>query len=260
MTFEAQSKVNLTLEVLGERVDGYHALRSIVAPISLADTITLEKAQSATSDTGYDDDLCVKALEALGVGGKVSVLKRIPAGGGLGGGSADAAAVLRTANELYALGNSPEKLAEIGATFGSDIPALVLAQHYRRPVLMEGRGEVVSLMEPIAERAMVLVNPGVHSSTPEVFRAWSLTRGLVVPSPDRWLVIGNDLQAAAIKLHPEIAEALAALEAEGATECRMTGSGATSFGFASDPDEAERIAAALVKRGYQAWPATLCPK
>ena len=137
MKTEAYAKVNLTLEVLGERADGFHALRSLVVPITLSDTVTVERAETIETDTGYGEkDLCYKAAKALGVGAKISVVKRIPAGGGLGGGSADAAAVLRGLNDLYRLGRTPEELAEIGATFGSDIPALVLAQHYRRPVMM----------------------------------------------------------------------------------------------------------------------------
>ena len=111
MKIEAFAKVNLTLDVYGTRPDGYHALRSVVMPISLSDTLEIETAEdgSITSDTGYDDDLCVKAARVLkssvsslpsSFGASIRVTKRIPAGGGLGGGSADAAAVLRALNEL----------------------------------------------------------------------------------------------------------------------------------------------------------------
>ena len=150
MTVEANAKVNFTLEVFGKRADGYHALRSVVMPISLSDTLDIEVTEdgSITSDTGYDDDLCVKAARVLRsqisdlrsqIGAAIHVTKRIPAGGGLGGGSADAAAVLRTLNELWKVGLSREELAEIGAQVGSDVPALVMGG----PVVMEGRGEKV---------------------------------------------------------------------------------------------------------------------
>jgi len=150
----AHAKVNFTLEVLGERSDGYHALRSVVVPISLADTLEIEPTEdgSVTSDTGFSDDLCVKAARVLAdlqpstfnlqpaLGARIRVTKRIPAGGGLGGGSADAAAVLLGLDDLWRLGLSRTELAEIGAQVGSDVPSLVLGC----PVLMEGRGEKVS--------------------------------------------------------------------------------------------------------------------
>ena len=138
MTVEAYAKVNFTLEVFGKRADGYHALRSVVMPISFSDTLDIEVADDGeiTSDTGYDDDLCVKAARILrsssliprpsSLGAAIRVAKRIPAGGGLGGGSADAAAVLRALNELWEVGLSREELAEVGAQVGSDVPALVM--------------------------------------------------------------------------------------------------------------------------------------
>ena len=291
MTVEAYAKVNLTLEVYGKRSDGYHALRSVVQPITLADTLEIELTDDGTisSDTGYGEkDLIVKAgkrladfAHATGMsrplwGCRVHVVKRIPAGGGLGGGSADAAAVLLALNELWRLGLTPEQLAEIGASVGSDVPALVLAQHYRCPVLMEGRGEKVSLIKGDAtflsrekERAhLVLANPGVHSSTPEVFArctprvkgdatflsrenngdATFLSRENKCPP-----LFFNDLQPAAIALHPEIAAALSALREIGAEDVMMSGSGATVFGFAKDADAAEAMSAAMRTRGYSAW-------
>lgn len=249
MKTEAYAKVNLTLEVLGKRADGFHALRSLVVPITLSDTITVEKADVISTDTGYGEkDLCFKAAAALGVGAKISVVKRIPAGGGLGGGSADAAAVLRALNALYGLGHTPGRLAAIGATFGSDIPALVLAQEHRRPVMMEGRGEIVSLADPVDPAHLVLVNPGVHSSTPEVFGAF---RRSTYPHP------ANDLQEPALRLHPEIGAALEALAASGADAPMMSGSGATVFGRARDAASAEAIAAKLRSDGLLAWTADI---
>lgn len=253
MIVEAYAKVNLTLEVLGKRVDGYHALRSIVAPISLADTLTFELNDDGLieSDTGYGEkDLAVRAARSLAPssrhGVRIAVVKRIPVGGGLGGGSADAAATLLALNELWDLKHTPEKLAEIGASVGSDVPALVLAQHYREAVLMEGRGEVVSRIEDAARyrrKPLVLANPGVHSSTPAVFKAF--VRSTYPEKP-------NDLEAPATALYPQIAEVLDELTAAGASEVRMSGSGATVFGFARDESAAESVRNALVKKGYWA--------
>lgn len=278
MTVEANAKINLTLEVYARRPDGYHALRSLVAPISLADTLEIEHSEdgSFASDTGFEDDLCVKAARALfecsscaiarkkRSGVRIRVTKRIPVGGGLGGGSADAAAVLRALNVLWKLGKSPEELAEIGVAVGSDVPALVLAQHYRQTVLMEGRGEKVSLFDiaspwsgdlPVPQSNgrtahLILANPGVAVSTAEIFR-------LCTPRAVPAAMPVNDLQEPATRRHPEIARTLAALESAGATDVRMSGSGATCFGFAPDATSSERIVATLFRSGLYAWPARI---
>lgn len=249
MKIEAYAKVNLTLEVLGKRADNYHALRSIVAPISLADTLDIEETTdgSISSDTGYgEDDLIVKAARILsdGRGVRVKVTKRIPAGGGLGGGSADAAATLLALNDLWKLARKPEELAELGARIGSDVPALVLAQYYHQPVLMEGRGEIVSLLSsppPLFSPFLVLANPGIHSSTPAVFKAFTSS---TYPNPK------NDLEEPACRLYPEISVALAALREVGAEDVMMSGSGATVFGFAADAVSASRITSELTARGF----------
>lgn len=264
MTVQANAKVNLTLEVYAKRSDGYHALRSLVAPISLADTLEIERTGDGqiTSDTGFSDDLCVKAAQVLCAlrsgpcasdeGVRIHVEKRIPVGGGLGGGSADAAATLRALNVLWQLGKASEELAEIGAAVGSDVPALVLAQHYRRTVLMEGRGEKVSLCPRTDVSAMhlVLANPGLSVSTAEIYR---LCEPRTTPAAD----FVNDLQGPAVRRHPEIACTLEALSAAGATNVMMSGSGATCFGFVSDAAAARQIADQLSSRGLACWPADI---
>ena len=283
MTVEAFAKVNFTLEVFGKRADGYHALRSVVMPISLADTLDIEVADDGeiASDTGYDDDLCVKAARVLRnvrmlecsnarmPGARIRVKKRIPAGGGLGGGSADAAAVLRALNELWGVGLSREELAEVGAQVGSDVPALVLGG----PVIMEGRGEKVTPLIQTFEHSehsninLVLVNPGVHSSTKEVYAACEsrlldgenatakMVAALGSGSLERIAAaLMNDLQPSAVKLHPEIADALVSLKTAGVLGAMMSGSGSSVFGIVRDAAEAERISTEMNARGYKAWP------
>lgn len=281
MKIEAFAKVNLTLDVYGTRPDGYHALRSVVMPISLSDTLTLEPADEFSSDTGYDDDLCLKAARVLansqwGSDAPVAcqkffirVAKRIPAGGGLGGGSADAAATLVALNGLWDLGKSRAELAEIGAQVGSDVPALVLGG----AVLMEGRGERVrDLRLKTGDLNLVLVNPGVPSSTREVY-AMCGAREKDAPSPTDAMIAAlrtgdlaqiaaatsNDLQAPAVRLHPEIADALASLRTAGATGVTMSGSGSCVFGFAPDAATAARISAELNSRGLRAWQISCLP-
>ena len=263
----AFAKVNLTLEVYGKRPDGFHELRSLVQPIALADELEVEATDDGkiVSDTGYGErDLAVRAARALraasgasaaALGAQLRVVKRIPAGGGLGGGSADAAATLLALNALWSLGRTPEALAAIGASVGSDVPALVLAQHYRSSVWMEGRGERVSLAAPAdgdARRPLVLVHPGVASSTAEVY-----ARCVPRARPPEGRV--NDLQAAACRLHPEIAAALAALAAAGAADVMMSGSGSVVYGFADDEPSAQAIASRMRARGCTAWVTTPGP-
>ncbi|MCR5414298.1 MAG: 4-(cytidine 5'-diphospho)-2-C-methyl-D-erythritol kinase [Kiritimatiellae bacterium] len=287
MTLDAPAKVNFTLEVLGKRVDGYHALRSVVMPISLSDTVTMEPAGDISSDSPYPDDLCVKAARTLLAcvpggrdaprrGVRISVVKRIPAGGGLGGGSADAAAVLRGLNSMWGLGLPPGALADIGAKVGSDVPALVLAQHHRAPVLMEGRGERVRLLLPGGGPApglcLVLANPGVFSSTPEVFSRstphlpedpsilYNMSSALAGGDIGKVAsALQNDLEAPAISLHPEIAGAKKALAEAGAAGVLMSGSGSTVFGLVPSEARGREIAALLEAKGLRAWSAVACP-
>ena len=180
--------------------------------------------------------------------------------------SADAAAVLRALNELWELELPLPELAEIGVQVGSDVPALVLGG----AVLMEGRGErVQDLRLKTGDLNLVLVNPGVHSSTREVYAACG-AREKDASSPTDAMVAAlkagdfaqivaatsNDLQAPAVKLHPEIADALTSLRTAGATGVTMSGSGSCVFGFAPDSATAERISADLNFRGLQSWPVT----
>ena len=292
MKVEANAKVNFTLEVFGKRADGYHALRSVVMPISLSDTLDIEVTDDGeiTSDTGYADDLCVKAARVLkssvssllsSIGATIRVTKRIPAGGGLGGGSADAAAVLRALNELWKIGLSREELAEVGAQVGSDVPALVLGG----PVIMEGRGEIVKSLgacacgdlssehrsigasEHLRTLHLVLSNPGINCSTKEVYGACGersldgedLTAKMVAAIKSGDLeqiaaVLMNDLQEPAVKMHPEIADALASLKSAGVIGAVMSGSGSSVFGLVHDAAEAERLSSELNARGCRTWP------
>ena len=278
MTVEAYAKVNLTLEVFNRRSDGFHALRSVVLPISLADTLEIEDAPELSSDTGYSDDLCLKAARVLDPtrGARIRVVKRIPAGGGLGGGSADAAATLLALNDIWGLKRSRTELAEIGAEVGSDVPALVLGG----PVLMEGRGEKVSRLgrgretgddrreagEDARQKSrnlnLVLANPGVFCSTAEVY-ARCVPRPLAdagasdlmrqaLESGDLKAVaaaLTNDLQTPAMVLHPEIRETMEVLKSVGAEGVLMSGSGSTVFGLVSSEAKGRAIAAALSSRG-----------
>ena len=239
MKVKAHAKINWTLEVLGKRPDGYHDLRSIVLPVLLHDVVNLEPADVITCETeGLDvpqeKNLAYRAAVALrnatgcGRGVRISIEKRIPSGAGLGGGSSDAAAVLNALNVMWNLDLSCERLCEIAAGIGSDIPALVMGS----PVLMEGRGEFVRRIDgdvlrelgveslPDADSIEVFC-PGIFSSTPAVYREFKEADCGLGP---------NDLQPAALRLYPEIADALARLEGKGLKRVTMSGSGSAVYG------------------------------
>ena len=301
MKTEAYAKVNFTLEVFGVRPDGYHDLRSVVVPISLADEVTLEPADEVTlnlrslgslkslrslgtfetlkalNTLKTEDNLSVRAARLMQrvsdrkEGVKITLEKRIPVGGGLGGGSADAAAVLNGLNEMWGLGIPKPELAGLGAEIGSDVPALVLGG----PVLMEGRGEHVSPFtfhpslftfhpSPFPFH-LVLANPGVFCSTAEIFKAFAdplpnrpeilYNMGLAMQAGDCAAVaraLQNDLAAVAVRLHPEIGVAWRRLEEAGCLGVSMSGSGATVFGIVGDAHEAGLAAAGLRRCGLWA--------
>ena len=268
MTTEAFAKVNLTLEVFGVREDGFHALRSIVVPVSLSDTVSVASADGLSSDVGFEDDLCLKAARALdrSRGAAIGVVKRIPVGGGLGGGSADAAATLLALNEMWGKGLSREELAAVGASVGSDVPSLVLGG----PVLMEGRGEIVSPFlpdgTPFPILNLVLCNPGVPSPTREVYAncksrvtndasiVYNMRSALESGDLERIAAsMVNDLQESAIRLHPEIGDAMALLRRSGAVGAVMSGSGSTVFGLVPNEARGREIAAFLKSQGFAAW-------
>ena len=184
----ASAKVNLGLRVLGTRADGFHALDSVVALLGFGDDVELEPAETTTLETVDDGvglgalptdierNLAVRAVRLLEreVGRplptRIRITKRIPLGGGLGGGSTDAAAVLRGMNDLWALGLSRERLCVLGAELGSDVPLFLLDGTVR----MTGRGETVERlpMDGAPPLWLVLANDGSHCSTPQVYGAW----------------------------------------------------------------------------------------
>ncbi len=233
----ASAKINWTLEVLGVRPDGYHELRSVVLPVNLHDDILVERGDGGLSVAGCDGipqerNLVYRAARRLAEfagfqvpAARLTVVKRIPTGAGLGGGSADAAATLRMLNGFWDLQLSEAELLTVAAEIGSDVPALLLGG----PVLMEGRGERVRRLTaaeleawavPKAE-AIELLTPPIFASTPAVYREFRESdrgRGR------------NDLQPAALRLYPGIAAALRELEARGLGEVAMSGSGSTVYG------------------------------
>lgn len=267
----APAKVNLTLRVLRKRPDGYHELESLVAFADLADQLTLRlDAPLALSVSGptaaqagpVADNLVLKAVRLLAERiaglqfGAFELIKRLPAGAGLGGGSSDAAAALRLVARANGLDLADPRLAAAALASGADVPVCLDPQ----PRMMRGVGEVLSAPVALPTLSAVLVGPGFPLATKEVFAALGLAAGerrgepcadTAIPrEPDALFaflaVHPNDLEAPAIQLAPAIAGLLATLRAQpGCRLARMSGSGATCFGLFVSKEAAEAAARSL---------------
>ncbi|HWP34973.1 MAG TPA: 4-(cytidine 5'-diphospho)-2-C-methyl-D-erythritol kinase [Thermodesulfobacteriota bacterium] len=281
MRLTCPAKVNLTLEVLGRRADGYHEIRSVMVPISLADELVLRAAaepgvhltvEGADLPTGPDNlvhraaTLFFEALaEGRGPGGPagrsrpggapgvaIHLVKRIPVGAGLGGGSSDAAATLRGLARLFGVDLGEAALAALARRLGADVPFFLET----RPALASGIGERLAPLPPLPPLWMVLLNPGFPVSTAWAYREFDALAGedgrLTPPGDqgtiDRFLegpaaaasALRNDLERATLRAYPVVAELKAALVASGALGALMAGSGPTVFGIFVDEQAARR--------------------
>lgn len=262
----APAKLNLALHVTGRRADGYHLLDSLVVFARVGDLLRVSPGRDHLTIDGPfasdvpqgQDNLCLRAARAMGASADIHLTKNLPVASGIGGGSADAAAVMRAlVAEGFALPANP-------AALGADIPVCLSGQ----PRRMRGIGERLDPVPPVPPLPLVLVNPGVPLSTPAVFAALAQRDNPALPDPDwqdaagliRWLrATRNDLQAPAITLAPVIAQVLADLQGQGASLARMSGSGATCFGLFDDPQAAARAARALARPGWWVTASELAP-
>lgn len=258
----APAKLNLFLHVTGRRNDGYHLLESVFVPITLADTVILTRRDDGaiqlldapTGLTEANELSCRAALvlqNATGCrfGVDIRIEKRIPQGGGVGGGSSDAATTLLGLNRLWGLGLDRAELLRLGTTLGADVPFFVFGQ----PALARGIGErLLTVSLPVTD--YVLAFPGVGVATANVFTDPALKRDTPAnPASVFRLDRGNnDLQSVAERLEPQIAVLGAAFTAAGARP-RMTGSGACVFARAGSRAKAQTLAAKLAGSGWQSW-------
>lgn len=270
LTAFANPKVNLFLHVTGRRTDGYHLLESLVVFPDGGDILTVDEGAELTfSATGPfaeilgspEDNLVLKAAKLLGTssadlpGAHITLTKKLPVAAGIGGGSADAAAVLTLLNRLWNLNKSPEELARIGLDLGADVPVCLAAQ----PTMMRGVGEKLTPVSDVPEFHMILVNPGVPVSTPDIFKRLSPPFAPEDPKDElpgdldglvTWLKARkNDLQVPAIENVPVIATVLEEIAQQGGCLLeRMSGSGATCFGIFSSLAESKQAANSLRAR------------
>jgi 4-diphosphocytidyl-2-C-methyl-D-erythritol kinase len=268
----APAKINLALHVTGQRADGYHLLESIVTFAGEGDRLCFAQAESDTfglsgrfagelrlGTSGPQTNLVLKARDALraSLEGRgmaappvaIHLEKNLPIASGIGGGSADAAAALRGLLRLWDARLEDAELFRLALTLGADVPMCLKS----RPLLARGIGDELSFLGSMPPLAMVLGNPMVGVSTPEIFRRLSTKHNPGIPVlSGAWgqdlAASRNDLEPVARALAPEIAELSAMIAAEGAWLTRMSGSGATCFGLFETPAAAANAAENLRHR------------
>lgn len=264
LTINANAKINLFLEVLDKRSDGYHNIETVFQSIDLHDTLTFEERKSGISIISDNKDLptdssnlIVKAYELLlkesgkSYGANIQLIKRIPIGAGLAGGSADASATLIGLNELWGLSYSINDLIELGKKLGADVPFCIIGG----TAIGKERGDLITKLNPISDIYVVIANPGFEVSTAWAYKSLSdlgLTRNRKNANIIIEKINESDISAIAKNLynsfemlvsreHPIIAEMKSEMLNLGALGASMTGSGPTVFALTEDLAVARNI-------------------
>lgn len=258
----AYGKINLSLDVLGRRANGYHDVSMVMQTVDLYDVITLRKlsyrdgiilttdVDNIPLDEGnivYKAIKLVKEEYGIDIGVSADIKKHLPVAAGMGGGSADAAATLRGMNTLFGLGIKSERLEELGVRLGADVPFLIKGGI----ALAEGIGEKLTALPAFPDCGLVIVKPNVSVSTKEVYEAFDSLTEVVHPDIKkltdslgkedlRYIVklLGNVLEDVTIKKHGIIDEIKRSLLENGAVFSMMTGSGPTVFGIFENEEKA----------------------
>jgi 4-diphosphocytidyl-2-C-methyl-D-erythritol kinase len=274
ITLYAPAKLNLVLEVLGKRDDGYHEIRSLVQTVSLYDKITVQLAEDLSvictePDIQIPDNLVLKAAALLrevtgyGGGARITLKKGIPLSAGLGGGSSDAAAVLMTLNKLWELYLTPMDMAGLSAKLGSDVPLFI----YGGTLLVEGRGEKITPLPARKGLWFVLLMPSIPvmlNKTRKMYgflQKQDFTDGEKARiAGEKWAAGGQINQSNLYNVFDQVAfQAFPGLEAywqlfqqAGAADIHLTGSGPTLFAMVDGEDRAREICRGLSMQGLKA--------
>ncbi|KAF0993463.1 4-(cytidine 5'-diphospho)-2-C-methyl-D-erythritol kinase [Geobacillus sp. TFV-3] len=264
LSIKAPAKINLSLDVLYKRPDGYHEVKMVMTTIDLADRIELvalpgEDAIRIVSQNRFVPDDCrnlayqaaklLKETFSIRQGVAISITKHIPVAAGLAGGSSDAAATLRGLNKLWQLGLTMDELAELGAKIGSDVAFCV----YGGTALATGRGEIITPIASPPPCWVVLAKPPIGVSTAEVYRNLELER-VSHPDVDAMVraierqdyaaicrLVGNVLEEVTLKKYPEVAHIKEQMKRFGADAVLMSGSGPTVFGLIEHDSRMQRV-------------------
>lgn len=268
---KAYGKINLYLDVLGKRDDGYHDILSVMHTVELHDTVKVAKAENVISMTCTDaslscgeDNLCIKAAKAYfsaaGINGgcMISLEKLLPRGAGMGGGSADAAAVLRALNKLYGTRFNDKQLCDIGKNVGADVPFCVVGGCR----IAQGIGEVLTEHTPLPDCTIIVCEGGEKVSTPEAYGQIDRTQPSRVGDFrgfEEAMQSGN-IEEICSKLYnrfedtcPSCSAVKNALIENGATGALMTGSGSAVFGIFDGYGKAASAQAAIEERGVNCY-------
>ena len=275
MHLKARAKINWTLDIVGQREDGYHLMDMLMQPVTLADDIIITPAEEITLTTGgspllpadekhlaYRSAIALKNHTSYPGGAAIHVEKHIPVGAGMGGGSADAAGVLIGLNELWELHLTREELEAIGLTLGADVPFCIRGGLTRTT----GIGEVMEDLPCGRNWPLVVIQPCEGLSTKEIFTAYH--EGVVDARPDNTAAAsalavgdGSALAAAMVNVMQPVSEArregiahaIAALREQGAFVAQMTGSGSAVFGVFADDAAAQAACEILHARWERTW-------
>lgn len=263
----APAKVNLFLQVLGKRPDGYHELATLMQKVALCDRISFSPIGRKISIEcpgsllpADESNIAYKAAAVLfdhvadNQGIRIIIEKKIPMAAGLGGGSSDAATVLKCLNELFGYNLDTEELLSLGEKIGADVPFFLL----EGTAWAFGKGERLELVEGIPSMWLVLVNPGFEVSTKSVYEGLKMgltKKGLKFNIPKFFSLqdiaqgLRNDLEQVTLERHPVLAQIKDRLMRYGALGALMSGSGPTVFGIFTGQKEAEKAVAELKKAG-----------
>lgn len=264
LRIKSRAKINVTLDVLEKRsIDGYHYIRTIMLPISLADTVELRIAENVTvscmppiagpseSNLAFRAAAKLKAVTGYSGGVRIQITKVIPVAGGLAGGSTNAAAVLRGLNQLWRTKLTDADLSALAMELGSDVPFFI----GDRPALVEGIGERVTPISVHHPMWAVLAVPAVEKSTGNVFRLFDELKQVDRPDTGAMLsalaagdieavarALGNVFEQVMLPRHPEIRLLKEAMMGAGAAASLMSGAGPTVFGIVDSQAAAQRVA------------------
>jgi 4-diphosphocytidyl-2-C-methyl-D-erythritol kinase len=262
----APAKLNLFLHVVGRRCDGYHLLQTVFQFLDYGDELSFERRADGKlrlchplPGVPLENDLVWRTARLLQatfgprLGADLELRKRLPMGGGLGGGSSDAATTLHGLNKLWDLGLATSKLAKIGLQLGADVPVFV----HGLAAWAEGVGEQLTPLE-LAEPWFVVLNPEVAISTGEIFAASDLTRNTPLTTMSAFRDGGchNDCEPVVFRRYPAVAEAARWLSQFGVV--RLTGTGGCLFCTQPDEQSARRVAERIRQGGYRGFAARGC--
>lgn len=270
MKIKAYAKINIALDVVGKREDGYHLLRMIMQSIDLYDTIIIDKIDSGIKlkcNKHYvpadERNLAYKAAKlfietySINQGVEIDLVKNIPVSAGLAGGSTDAAGVLRLMNKIFNINASEEELKDLGLKLGADVPYCISGG----TALCEGIGEKITQLKPFKDKILVLIKPPFGVSTREVYKEFNLSKAIFHPKieelikamekDDIYFVANNMknlLENVTLKKHRTITDIKEEVKLNGSIGTMMSGSGPTVFAFFDDMLKAQMCYDKLKKK------------